>query len=366
VHRSQRLYRNNIVATLLAIVLLSSILSSFPGVLSFSYNAFVSQKESTCIPQLQWYPKEYDFGAIQEGNIYQTTFDIWNNGTGDMPWSLQLRDPYVTAEPMSGSSSGEHDTVKVTLNTTGLLPGDYEGNVYLHSEGDYIFFIFFTITPEKLAYAPTQHDFGIILERDSLETSFDIWNAGTGILQWTLQSNQSWVSYHPTIGTSTGETDTITVTLTTAELPYGDNDGIIQIFSNGGNANATFFLHLNYPPDKPVITGPYSGLIMHQYTFTISINDKENDVLWYQIDWGDSSDQDDEWIGPYPSGEEITLSHAWERKGQYIIKVKTKDSFDVESPLATHQITLSKSKTIARILQYILGNRMDTYSYLLI
>jgi hypothetical protein len=355
-NKSQRLQNNSVLLFFLVILMISCMFSNVPQGLGLSHDESSYPSARISIPQLEWYPKEYDFGAIQEGNLYQTSFDIWNNGTGDMPWSLQLRDSYVTAEPMSGSSSGEHDTVNVTINTTGLLPGDYEGNVYLHSEGDYIFFTFFTITPEKLSYGPTQHDFGIIMQKNELQTSFDIWNAGTGTLQWTLHCDQDWISYYPMSGTSTGEAETITVTLDTTELPLGDSRGVLQIFSNGGNADFLLLLHINYPPDQPILHGPHSGRIRHQYTFSLTINDRDNDVLWYQIDWGDNSDNPDEWKGPYPSGEELTLSHAWERKGQYTIKVKTKDSYEAESPWATHQIALSKSKIHAHLLQCLQKN----------
>jgi hypothetical protein len=352
VYESQRQRYRPVLLFFLTIVMILCVFSNVHQVLGLSQKEDIRLCARISIPQLEWYPKAHDFGAIQEGNLYQTSFDIWNNGTGDMPWSLQLRDPYVTAEPMSGSSSGEHGTVNVTINTTGLLPGDYEANVYLHSEGDYIFFTSFSITPEKLSYAPIQHDFGIIMQGNELQTSFDIWNVGKGTLQWTLHGDQNWISYYPTSGTSSGEAETITVTLNTTEIPPGDNQGVLHISSNGGNADFLLLLHINYPPDQPILSGPHSGYIKHQYTFSLIINDGDNDVLWYQIDWGDTSDND-EWKGPYPSGEEITLSHAWERKGQYTISVKTKDSYETESSWAIHQIALSKSKISGQFLQYL-------------
>ncbi len=44
----------------------------------------ISKNNVTNIPKLAWYPKSHDFGFVQEGNIYKTVFEIWNNGTDIM------------------------------------------------------------------------------------------------------------------------------------------------------------------------------------------------------------------------------------------------------------------------------------------
>ena len=110
--------------------------------------------ETTIIPILAWHPKKYDFGYVQEGNSYQTTFEIWNNGTGSMEWKLDVRDAWITAQPQSGVSTGEHDIINVTITTTGLQLGFYEGNVYIHSAGDYIFYTSFIVSETVLEFFP--------------------------------------------------------------------------------------------------------------------------------------------------------------------------------------------------------------------
>ena len=49
----------------------------------------------------------------------------------------------------------------------------------------------------------------------------------------------------------------------------------------------------------------------------------------YYIDWDDSSNSD--WVGPFDSGENITLSHTWTTRGTYVIKAKAKDTSGAES-----------------------------------
>ena len=51
-------------------------------------------------------------------------------------------------------------------------------------------------------------------------------------------------------------------------------------------------------------------------------------------------------IGPYDSNEEITPSHQWLKRGNYIIQVKAKDCNDEESDWATLELSMPKNKII--------------------
>jgi C1A family cysteine protease len=83
-------------------------------------------------------------------------------------------------------------------------------------------------------------------------------------------------------------------------------------------------------PDKPnTPIGPNEGEINTEYTFnTVSIDPNE-DQLYYLWDWGDGDMS--EWIGSFNSGEITSASHSWSEKGVYQIKVKVKDTNNLES-----------------------------------
>ncbi len=51
--------------------------------------------------------------------------------------------------------------------------------------------------------------------------------------------------------------------------------------------------------------------------------------LYYILDWGDGKVSG--LIGPYNSGETAEASHKWNKKGDYEIRVKSKDEYAVES-----------------------------------
>jgi hypothetical protein len=80
----------------------------------------------------------------------------------------------------------------------------------------------------------------------------------------------------------------------------------------------------------PTITGPTSGGVGEELSFTFVSNDPEGDNVSYSIDWGDGDKTG--WLGPYKSGEEIIKSHSWDTEGEYEIKAKAKDYWEDSHP----------------------------------
>ena len=97
----------------------------------------------------------------------------------------------------------------------------------------------------------------------------------------------------------------------------------------------------NSPPISPTIEGPTTGKAGTEYEYTFVSTDPDGDDVYYYIDWGDGTNSS--WIGPYNPGEEISLSHAWNEKGTYVISAKCKDSNDVESDWNTLEISMPKT-----------------------
>jgi hypothetical protein len=94
----------------------------------------------------------------------------------------------------------------------------------------------------------------------------------------------------------------------------------------------------NQPPSKPTITGSSEGRPGETYPYIFVTTDPNNDVLYYYIEWGDGTVE--EWIGPYYSGEEIEITHAWDEEGSYTIRVKAKDIYGDESDWAYLEVTM--------------------------
>jgi hypothetical protein len=91
-----------------------------------------------------------------------------------------------------------------------------------------------------------------------------------------------------------------------------------------------------YPSDPPVQPTTPNGKTLvvwnREYSYTSSTSDPNGDQILYLFYWGDGSNSG--WIGPYPSGQTGTSSHAWTAIGTYNITVKAKDINGASSPLS--------------------------------
>ena len=120
--------------------------------------------------------------------------------------------------------------------------------------------------------------------------------------------------------------------------------------SNGGQSAfstaKTVVISSNNPPNKPgTPSGPSSGKPSKSYSYSASTTDPDGDQVYYWFDWDDGTNSG--WTGPYNSGQTVSVSHIWSAQGTYSIKVKAKDTSDLESdwsdPLS---ISMPKNKAI--------------------
>lgn len=119
----------------------------------------------------------------------------------------------------------------------------------------------------------------------------------------------------------------------------------------------------NDKPDKPSIKGPNKGIPGVDYNYTFSATDPDGDDLEYYIDWGD--DNCEEWIGPYFSGEELNLSHCWDEKGTYFIRVKVRDIYKEESGSVTHQIRIPRARVYDLLFMRLLQRFLQPLKFII-
>ncbi|MFO8133072.1 MAG: PKD domain-containing protein [Thermoplasmatota archaeon] len=95
----------------------------------------------------------------------------------------------------------------------------------------------------------------------------------------------------------------------------------------------------NTRPEPPAIEGPSSGTTGQAYNYTFTVSDPDGDPLSLWIQWS-GDDPDEEWLGPFSSGAEVTREHVWNRSGTYTIQAKTRDTGGMESDWATMQVSM--------------------------
>jgi hypothetical protein len=149
-------------------------------------------------------------------------------------------------------------------------------------------------------------------------------------------------------------TDSITWNGNNHEDNHGNNYGdiipgniqvVMGVYNNqNGFVDETVKAFLENPPNSPEIDGPNSGKKEVDYDFIISAIDPYNKSLFYYISWGDDSFED--WIGPFDSGEIVTISHNWSTNGKYIIKARTKTTHGLLGPWGEVEIKIPRNKTL--------------------
>jgi PKD repeat protein len=160
----------------------------------------------------------------------------------------------------------------------------------------------------------------------------------------------------------------------------GRYDVVLTVTDSHGNSSSgttfSWIQNSNSPPSSPDIIGPTQGKIgeIYEYKF-VSIDPEGNDV-WYYIDWNDYTQ--DKWIGPYPSGVEITITHSWIKKGTYTIKAKCKDWYNANSQWSYLDVNIPRNRMINNafllrlkekfpnafpILRYIFGLKSQPHDY---
>ena len=85
---------------------------------------------------LAYYPQSYHFENLPEGVTDSTEFDIWNTGLGTLYYSLSWDEDWVDVFPTSGESTGEHDPITVTIDTTGFeQDSSHTSRILIESNG---------------------------------------------------------------------------------------------------------------------------------------------------------------------------------------------------------------------------------------
>ncbi|MBU0498021.1 MAG: PKD domain-containing protein [Candidatus Thermoplasmatota archaeon] len=122
------------------------------------------------------------------------------------------------------------------------------------------------------------------------------------------------------------------------------DDGVTWEEETDGDMTFKTYGRNNEPPAIPTITGTTNGKAGVEYDYTFTTTDPDDDEVYYWITWGDGCPAV-EWIGPYTSGVEVTVSHTFDTKGDYIISAKTKDSYEAESDWGTLAVSMPTPKS---------------------
>lgn len=94
-----------------------------------------------------------------------------------------------------------------------------------------------------------------------------------------------------------------------------------------GETGITCLVSNNPPADPAIIAGPIEGNVDVNYLFTAHTTDTEGHEIYYQFDWGDGTSSS------WQSSPQA--SHAWQSAGDYSVKVRAKDIYNLISGWST-------------------------------
>ena len=107
-----------------------------------------------------------------------------------------------------------------------------------------------------------------------------------------------------------------------------NNDGRADVCIGGVQGVVRLCLN-NYsqqlPPLRPSITAPGSIVINNAVDFTVVTKDINDANVSYWVDWGDGTNSG--WVGPFASGEGVTLNHTWTKALSFLVKAKAKNNY---------------------------------------
>jgi fibronectin type 3 domain-containing protein len=194
--------------------------------------------------------------AREGGNPAGGSFEIGNDGTGTMDYTVTWKAPWLSVSPGSGECTDEQDVLSVSYNASTLTPGSFRDTITVEATGaeqsPREVTVTLTISEAPLPLISLNVDTLAITVRKSSSpppSRVTVYNSGTGVLRYSVAADQPWLSVTPRSGTSSGEHDTLSVGYTVTALDTGSHFGRVVVSDvNGVAAPDTTVVALRVEP----------------------------------------------------------------------------------------------------------------------
>ena len=155
---------------------------------------------------------------------------------------------------------------------------------------------------------------------------------------------------------------------TTAEISYnwsvsGTYEILVLAEDHVGEQSQfseAFTIKIKYPPNPPNIKGKINGAYNEEYEYTFSSMDPENVNIYFYIEWGDGDIEN--FIGPYQSEEEVIINHTYTEEGNYTIRAKAKDIYDIESDWSTLAVSMPRNQPVIKPFNNLLQKLLALFN----
>jgi len=272
-------------------------------------------------------PTSLDFGD----NETSKTFSINNTGAGTLTWQITDKNKnWISVSPTSGTITTETEMVTVTVDRSGLNPGNFSGSFWVTSNVAIQLVTINLTVPQgpTLSVHPKTLNFDV----NESDKTFAINNTGSGTLTWNVSADSSWINVNPTNGTTTTETDHVGITIDRTGLTPGNNTGHISITSDGGSETVT--VNVSVPEEPTFVVTPRAldfGSTETTRTFTIS-NPSMPTLSWAIF-------EDSKWLSVNPTTGTtavetdqltVTVDRSELSPGNYATHISINNNFSVD------------------------------------
>ena len=190
-------------------------------------------------------PTSLTFSGTQGGNNPASQIvTLWKGGDRTRNWTIDTSAPWATVTPSSGSLASERDQVTVSVNLSGLGSGTYTSTLNINLESlkgrwsKTAIPITLTIsgsgsTP-SIRLSPITLGFsGVAGGANPAAQLLSLSNPTGGTLSWSLSDSAAWLGLSTASGTTTTETDAISVSVNLTGLAAGTYSAVINIAASG-------------------------------------------------------------------------------------------------------------------------------------
>ncbi len=199
--------------------------------------------------------------------------------------------------------------------------------------------------PSEPPATPTQPngpDVGVIDNPYTFTTSSTDPEGGSlyYLFDWGDGNYSDWLGPYASGQTAEGTNTWMALGVFEVRVKAKDDHGV----QSGWSDPHTMTIAVTDPPETPTITGPTFVLKGRSYEYTVVTTDPNGDDVYYFVSWsgGDTTG----WFGPYASGDEVTVSHSWDKTGFITVQARAQDIHGAKSGWGTLKAAIPVKQNI--------------------
>ena len=195
------------------------------------------------------------------GNPSPQAFQVKNSGQKKLAYTISDDADWLRVEPESGASSGQLVEHTIIIDKQNLSARDeaYAATIsvicsqaYNNPQRVAVNLRVSQEPPPVIGVTPNELRFTAKLGTSPAPQTLQVKNVGQGALSYTLTSDSSWLSLSPASGTSSGETRSHTVSVSSAGMEEGTYEGLITVASpDASNTPVTVKVRLSVSENPP-------------------------------------------------------------------------------------------------------------------